>query len=47
MPTRNGHHLDTSDVVIVGAGAVGAACAYYAARSGLSVTVVDRGAVAG
>ncbi|MEU5239626.1 NAD(P)/FAD-dependent oxidoreductase [Streptomyces lydicus] len=47
MPTRNGHHLDTSDVVIVGAGAVGAACAYYVARSGLSVTVVDRGAVAG
>ncbi|MFH8683088.1 NAD(P)/FAD-dependent oxidoreductase [Streptomyces lydicus] len=47
MPTRYGHHLDTSDVVIVGAGAVGAACAYYAARSGLSVTVVDRGAVAG
>ncbi|GGW48272.1 oxidoreductase [Streptomyces xantholiticus] len=26
---------------------VGAACAYYAARSGLSVTVIDRGAVAG
>ncbi len=26
---------------------VGAACAYYAARAGLSVTVVDRGAVAG
>jgi glycine/D-amino acid oxidase-like deaminating enzyme len=26
---------------------VGAACAYYAARSGLSVTVIDRGPVAG
>lgn len=26
---------------------VGAACAYYASRAGLSVTVVDRGAVAG
>lgn len=35
------------DVVIVGAGVVGAACAYYAARSGLSVAVVDRGSVAG
>ena len=35
------------DVVIVGAGMVGAACAYYAARSGLDVTVVDRGPVAG
>ncbi|WP_307797604.1 FAD-dependent oxidoreductase, partial [Streptomyces laculatispora] len=28
------------DVVVVGAGVVGAACAYYAARSGLSVAVV-------
>ncbi len=35
-----------ADVVVVGAGVVGAACAYYAARAGLSVTVVDRGAVA-
>ncbi|MFJ7591961.1 NAD(P)/FAD-dependent oxidoreductase [Streptomyces sp. NPDC097617] len=35
------------DVVIIGAGVVGAACAYYAARAGLSVAVVDRGPVAG
>ncbi|MEV5682481.1 MULTISPECIES: NAD(P)/FAD-dependent oxidoreductase [unclassified Streptomyces] len=35
------------DVIIVGAGIVGSACAYYAARSGLSVAVVDRGPVAG
>ncbi|MCK1823545.1 FAD-binding oxidoreductase, partial [Streptomyces sp. XM83C] len=35
------------DAVIVGAGVVGAACAYYAARAGLSVAVVDRGPVAG
>ncbi|MFF5704021.1 NAD(P)/FAD-dependent oxidoreductase [Streptomyces sp. NPDC012794] len=35
------------DVVIIGAGVVGAACAYYATRSGLSVAVVDRGSVAG
>ncbi|WP_371778995.1 NAD(P)/FAD-dependent oxidoreductase [Streptosporangium subroseum] len=35
------------DVVVVGAGIVGAACAYYAARAGLDVVVVDRGAVAG
>ncbi|MBT2457854.1 FAD-binding oxidoreductase [Streptomyces sp. ISL-86] len=42
MPKR--HPLD---VVIIGAGVVGAACAYYAARSGLSVAVVDRGPVAG
>ncbi|MFE0456901.1 NAD(P)/FAD-dependent oxidoreductase [Streptomyces sp. NPDC058914] len=35
------------DVVVVGAGMVGAACALYAARAGLDVVVVDRGAVAG
>lgn len=39
--------LLTCDVVVVGAGMVGAACALYAARAGLGVTVVDRGAVAG
>ncbi|MFF5468148.1 NAD(P)/FAD-dependent oxidoreductase [Streptomyces achromogenes] len=37
----------TCDVVVVGAGMAGAACALYAARSGLEVRVVDRGAVAG
>ncbi|WNI28406.1 FAD-binding oxidoreductase [Streptomyces sp. ITFR-6] len=35
------------DVIVVGAGVVGAACAYYAARSGLAVAVVDSGPVAG
>ena len=35
------------DVVIVGGGIVGAACAYYAARAGLDAVVVDRGPVAG
>jgi glycine/D-amino acid oxidase-like deaminating enzyme len=35
------------DVVVVGAGVVGAACALAAARLGLRVTVVDRGPVAG
>ena len=34
-------------MVVIGAGMIGAACAYYAARAGLSVTVVDGGAVAG
>jgi glycine/D-amino acid oxidase-like deaminating enzyme len=33
--------------VVVGAGMVGAACAWYAARAGLDVVVVDRGPVAG
>lgn len=35
-----------ADVVIVGAGMVGAACAYFCARAGLDVIVVDRGSVA-
>ncbi|MFG3226356.1 NAD(P)/FAD-dependent oxidoreductase [Kitasatospora sp. NPDC048194] len=35
------------DAVVVGAGVVGAACAYYAALAGLAVAVVDRGPVAG
>jgi len=37
----------TADVVVIGAGIVGAACAYYLSRSGLAVTVLDRGAIAG
>lgn len=34
------------DVVVIGAGAVGAACAYFATRAGLTVAIVERGAVA-
>ncbi|MFJ3583063.1 NAD(P)/FAD-dependent oxidoreductase [Streptomyces sp. NPDC090127] len=45
MPTR--HPSTAVDVIVVGAGMIGAACAYYAARAGLSVIVVDRGPVAG
>lgn len=37
----------TSDVVIIGAGIIGCATAYFAARAGLSVTVVERGLPAG
>ncbi|MCX5425024.1 FAD-binding oxidoreductase [Streptomyces sp. NBC_00078] len=37
----------TCDVVVVGAGMVGAACALYASSAGLDVVVVDRGPVAG
>jgi D-hydroxyproline dehydrogenase subunit beta len=34
------------DVVVIGAGIVGAACGYYLARAGLKVAVIERGAVA-
>ncbi|WP_033307652.1 FAD-binding oxidoreductase [Streptomyces iakyrus] len=37
----------TCDVVVVGAGVVGAATALYTARAGLDTVVVDRGPVAG
>ncbi len=37
----------TCDVVVIGAGVVGAACALYATRAGLDTVVVDRGPVAG
>lgn len=37
----------TNDVIIVGAGIIGAACARALAAAGLDVTVIDRGTVAG
>ena len=36
----------TADVVVIGAGVVGACCAHYLAAAGLNVVVVDRGLVA-
>src|SRR3954466_3720957 len=47
IPARRGELPATADVVVVGAGVVGAACAYFAARAGLRVLVLDRGPVAG
>lgn len=35
------------DVVVVGGGIIGAACAFYAAQAGLSVTVLERGSIGG
>jgi D-hydroxyproline dehydrogenase subunit beta len=39
--------VESADVVVIGAGVVGAACAYFLALEGLSVVVVDRAGVAG
>jgi D-hydroxyproline dehydrogenase subunit beta len=36
-----------TDVVIVGGGVIGAACAYYCTVAGLSVIVIERGAIGG
>ena len=38
---------DAPDILIVGAGIVGAACAAACARAGLKVLVLDRGPVGG
>jgi glycine/D-amino acid oxidase-like deaminating enzyme len=35
------------DVLVIGAGIIGAACAYYCAEAGLRVAVLERGSVAG
>jgi glycine/D-amino acid oxidase-like deaminating enzyme len=35
------------DVLVIGAGMIGAACAHFAASAGMSVVVVDRGPIAG
>ncbi|MCP3425214.1 FAD-binding oxidoreductase [Rothia sp. AR01] len=36
----------TTDIIVIGAGAVGAACAYFAAHAGYSVRVLDRSGIA-
>jgi glycine/D-amino acid oxidase-like deaminating enzyme len=36
----------SADLIVIGAGAVGAACAYFAAQAGLQVKVVERGQIA-
>src|SRR3984885_4073843 len=37
---------ESFDAVVIGAGIIGAACAYYLARAGLRVAVAERGTVA-
>ncbi len=39
--------VNSSDVVVIGGGIVGAATCYYLAKSGLSVTLLERGFPAG
>lgn len=41
------HPYRRPDVLVIGAGIVGAACAYYCTAAGLRVVVVERGAVGG
>ena len=36
---------DSDRVVVIGGGVIGIACAYYLARTGRSVTIVDQGVV--
>lgn len=39
--------MTSTDVLVIGAGMVGAVCAFYCAAAGLTVTVVERGSIAG
>ena len=34
--------MEKQDVVVIGAGIIGMCCAYYLAREGRSITLVDR-----
>jgi len=45
--TMSGHHGAEAEVAVVGAGIVGCAAAYYPARRGVQVVVVERGMVHG
>ena len=42
-----GHEPQSCEVLVIGAGVIGCACAYYLASAGLQVIVVDRGEVGG
>ena len=35
-----------ADVIVIGAGIVGAMCAFFATKAGLKTIVIDRGAIA-
>ena len=39
-------HKGRADVIVIGAGIVGAMCAHFAVKSGLKTIVIDRGAIA-
>jgi sarcosine oxidase subunit beta len=45
--TRDVRRVPHPDVVVIGAGVIGASCAVHLAHAGLRVTVVDRGAAPG
>ncbi len=40
-------HSESADVVVIGGGIIGAAIAYYAAKAGIDVLVIERGEIAG
>lgn len=47
QPVKNDEHLpDAVDVALIGGGIVGTASAYYLARRGLRVALVEKGHVA-
>jgi sarcosine oxidase subunit beta len=38
--------METADVVVIGGGVIGGACAYNLARAGLSVTLLEKNEIA-
>jgi glycine oxidase len=44
---ENSMHKEIYDVIVVGAGIVGCSTSYHLARSGLKVSLVDKGSAAG
>ena len=40
------NHSSSADVVVIGAGVIGSACAYFLAESGMKVALVERGDIA-
>src|SRR5207244_10441520 len=45
LPLRNADHMDTRDVLIIGAGPAGLAAAIAATKAGLSYQVIEKGAL--
>jgi glycine/D-amino acid oxidase-like deaminating enzyme len=46
MASPFGDDVETTDVIVIGGGVMGTACAYHLAHAGLRVTLLERRAIA-